>query len=363
VWLGSALSLGAFALLAYAFLLWSRFNLWREIWRWLMVAGAGLIFLVLVGKQIVSQYRLENPTVQTFDLHLSTSWLIAPLGLCVLLIVLGLLWITRQISGKERTTADADEKARKEEELKQLSEALEKQTTETNKANEQYLEIVTQKQGIEDALIQSRAMIGNLEQKLNVVQCKADDLRDQLASHAPLLKTAVDDKAAIEDLVMVCSIEPRTEKDKGPLHLEFRWVFLNMALYEVSVLSIAGFITFHKNGAVKGIPFRIAPTLENNEAARNRAFRKEGCFIIQQDFQSSLEADEVLNSSPDTYYDFSNLIVTLTGDGFETRLNTNYRVKKNEQWLPRGNCDFIYACLAERDAKIAKLEAALGSAT
>ncbi len=217
-------------------------------------------------------------------------------------------------------------------------------------------ELLSEKQSLEEALTRRSAEVASLAKQLEAVQ-------DRLVSHEQLIRTAVDDKATIKDLVMVCSIEPLKVTDKGAVHLEFRWVFLSMALYDVSIPSIAGFITFHKNGANKGIPFRIAPTLEEKVAAQNRAFRTEGCFIIQQDFQSSLEADDVLDSSPDSYYDFSNLIVNLTGDGFETRLNTNYRVKKNEQWLPRGNCDFIYACLAERDAKIAKLEAALSLAS
>jgi hypothetical protein len=210
----------------------------------------------------------------------------------------------------------------------------------------------SEKQSLEEALSQRRSEIASLEKQLKTSQ-------DRLLAHEQLIRTAVDDKAAIKDLVMVCSIEPLKVTDKGAVHLEFRWVFLNMALCDVSVPSIAGFITFHKNGVVKGVPFRIAPTLEEKVAAQNRAFRIEGRFIIQQDFQSSLEADDVLDSSPDSYYDFSNLIVALTGDGFETRLNTNYRVRKNEQWLPRGNGDFIYARLAERDAKIAKLQAEL----
>jgi hypothetical protein len=201
-------------------------------------------------------------------------------------------------------------------------------------------------------LIRSEIITVNRNSNEEVIDCPDKQLH----------QTKIDDKSAIKDLVMVCSIEPGKVTDKGAVHLEFRWVILNMSLYGVSVPSIAGFIAFHKNGVLKGYRFRIPPSLEDKDAAVDRAYRKEGCFIIRQDFQSSLEADDVLDSSPDSYYDFSNLVVALTGDGFETHLNTNYHVKKNEQWLPRGDCDFIYACLAERDAKIAKLEAALNSA-
>lgn len=125
IWLGSVVLLLAFGLVAYAFLIVVK--TWRSRWRWILVALGGTVFLVLVGLQVLRQYEQDNPSFHGFNLHLSTIWLVAPLGVAVGLVVLFLMLVERR-SFRKRKMIDETALQRKVAELEQRLESEEPNT-------------------------------------------------------------------------------------------------------------------------------------------------------------------------------------------------------------------------------------------
>lgn len=158
------------------------------------------------------------------------------------------------------------------------------------------------------------------------------------------------DKTTIKDLVMVCGIQYREiAKGREPAHLDFAFGILNMSLYSVSVESIDGHINFHIDGEM--YTPRLPPRIETKtNEARNLSFRRTGYFVIQQPFETEMERDYLLNASPNSYFYFNALKITLTGaDLKSTELKTDMSFsKKDGQWLAHYEGYFVHAGLGDQ---------------
>ncbi|HMH43029.1 MAG TPA: hypothetical protein VK557_06065 [Pyrinomonadaceae bacterium] len=213
--------------------------------------------------------------------------------------------------------------------------------------------LLSEKQSLEEALIRRRSEITNLEGQLKTSQ-------DQLQAHGRLIETAIDDKAAIKDLVMVCIVRCSTEIDEGDSHVAFTFHVLNMSLYPVSVESVQGLIKFSRtlNPARKRIPLRM-PRSDGitNNLAQHIPFRQTGSFTICQPLTPE---NALFVGALEGLFWLSDLTITITGDEFETFVipsGTVY-VEKDRDWYANNpESYFIYRDTVRAEAKLRRVEA------
>jgi hypothetical protein len=174
-------------------------------------------------------------------------------------------------------------------------------------------------------------------------------LRKQLA-HITLA-----DKSQIENLVMVCGVRYQAViEGRKPAHIDFAFAILNMSLHSVSVDAISGYVTFHIDGEPSKP--KLQPIIDKNEA-RNVAFRRDGFFVIRQDFETELERDYYLNAAPDSSFYFNSLKITLTIEGRQSaNLKTaDISFRKTEgQWLAYYEGYFIHANFGDQKIALAR---------
>lgn len=174
-------------------------------------------------------------------------------------------------------------------------------------------------------------------------------LRKQLA-HITLA-----DKSQIESLVMVCGVRYQAViEGRKPAHIDFAFAILNMSLHSVSVDAVSGHVTFYIDGEPSHP--KLHPTIEENKA-RDIAFRRDGFFVLRQDFETELERDYYLNVAPDSIFFFNSLKVTLTIEGGQSaNLKTaDISFRKSEgQWLAYYEGYFIHANFGDQKLALAR---------
>src|SRR6266404_832053 len=100
-----------------------------------------------------------------------------------------------------------------------------------------------------------------------------------------LHRTRINDKNAIKKLVKVCFVrcEPHIDVPNDERQfVDFRFCIVNLSLFEVSIESVLGYITFIKVALDEAIKLEGALKVEKNERALNRGFRSEGWFTVRQ---------------------------------------------------------------------------------
>src|SRR5438876_1014493 len=90
----------------------------------------------------------------------------------------------------------------------------------------------------------------------------------------------------------------------------------NMSLYDISVDSIDGTIGFYLDG--EAYTPKLKPRLEEKEKALNVGFRRNGYFVIEQNFETDDERNYVLKTPAEsTTFSFIALTITFKGDDIE----------------------------------------------
>ena len=178
--------------------------------------------------------------------------------------------------------------------------------------------------------------------------------KQQRKLHCPnpqLHQIQVDDKKEIKNLVKVCGVLcRRMAEGRQPVRLDFIFSILNMSLFNVSIDSIDGHITYHEEG--DAYRPKLPPRLENS-GARNLTFRRTGQFIIQQYFLTDAEADYILNGPKDTIFSLNTLKITVSGEGVEpTLLNNDIMVKRDDKWLDYHESYFFSSGMLAQSAGI-----------
>lgn len=200
----------------------------------------------------------------------------------------------------------------------------------------------------------------------NVVTVKRNSNEDFIdCPDQPLHQTRIDDKSAIREMVKVCMINCEFHIDaKGAeqKYIDFRFWFLNLSLLPVSIESMKGKITFRHETSADVISLDEAYKLDN-EAAIRRQFRSDGCFVVRQ-FLASHELEPIRSGSAKSVFYLKALHIFITGDGFDpVSLAIPDFIYKGERWKGDGDCDFLFANMAQAEAKIRELKTANESLT
>ncbi len=197
----------------------------------------------------------------------------------------------------------------------------------------------------------------------NVVTVKRNSNEDFIdCPDVQLHQTRINDKNMITDLVKVCLVRcnPHITATEGDdrQYVDFDFWFLNLCLFPVSIESVLGSITFRKETSAEAILLAWNPILESKVAALNRPFRSDGRFNIRH-FLAPHDVTTVASGSDKSEFKFHDLNIMITGGGVAgVRLAIPDFVFKGKPWIANAECDFIFASIAEAEAKIRELETA-----
>jgi energy-coupling factor transporter transmembrane protein EcfT len=195
--------------------------------------------------------------------------------------------------------------------------------------------------------------------KSEIIKVHRDRDDDDIDCHDKRLhQTKIDDRSAIKELVKVCFVrcEPHINvKDEEQQYVDFRFCILNLSLFPVSVESISGGITFLKENSSDAMSLDWELKLLDKVLAL--PFRADRCFMLRQFLAPQDVAPVDSGSDRSTFYLY-NLNIMITGEGFESvRLDVPAQVQKGKPWIASGECEFVFASIAEAEAKIRDLEA------
>jgi hypothetical protein len=202
-----------------------------------------------------------------------------------------------------------------------------------------------------ESLIRSNVITVNRNSDEDIIDCPDKQLH----------QTKIDDKSAIKDMVKVCFVRCETHidvRDDERQFIDFRFNFLNLSLFQISIESVGGYITFTKAPYDETIQLEEKYLrLEKNTGALNRGFRSDGWFLIRQ-YLPDYQVRTVATGPKESTFYFHNLNIMITGEGFESvRLDAPAIVQKGIPWIATGEAEFVFAGIAEAEAKIRELEA------
>jgi hypothetical protein len=210
-----------------------------------------------------------------------------------------------------------------------------------------------EKDAVDEALIRSRSEAASLDEQLKAVQ-------GQLQAHEQLIGTAIDDKAAIKDLVIVCIVRTRIETEGGDPHIALTFYILNMSLRPVSVESVEGSIRFTEtdNYLRDRTLLREPITLSDKDnSAKDIPFRETGSFTIYQ----PLTERNINSMAPaGALLWLSDLEITIKAEGCDpVRIPSGPAfIGKNRDWpSERAESYFIYRDTVRAEAKLRTVEA------
>jgi hypothetical protein len=172
-------------------------------------------------------------------------------------------------------------------------------------------------------------------------------------------QTRIDDKSAIKELVKVCMVKCDTSiiENGPPPYIDFDFRILSLSLHRVSIKSVDGYITFQKDATGNSIELIGTPRLQQESHAENLAFRAtDGWVRIRQPLDLN-QAPWVKSGLDHSVFYFHHLNIMVEGDGFEpVRLDVD-KVQKRIPYWAQDECGFLYATVAESEAKIRTVEA------
>lgn len=204
---------------------------------------------------------------------------------------------------------------------------------------------------------QADADVEKLNDRITTLEQQKAALETEVCPDKRLHRFGVEDKQDIKNLVRICGVLCRkVAEGREPVHLDFTFAILNKSLFQISVDSIEGYITFYESG--NAYKPKLLPRIEGNKT-RNLSFRQTGHFVVQQDFLTEAEANYVLNT-PDTIFHLNSLKITIIGDEIEpTALNSDIHVKNESQWLDYNEIYFFSSGMLAQNAgtKLTELKA------
>jgi hypothetical protein len=170
----------------------------------------------------------------------------------------------------------------------------------------------------------------------------------------------INDKNAIKKWVKVCFVrcEPHIDVPNDERQfVDFRFCIVNLSLFEVSIESVLGYITFIKVALDEAIKLEGALKLEKNERALNRGFRSEGWFTVRQ-YLPDYQVRAVAGAPKESIFYFHNLKILISGEGFDpVDLDVPAQVQKGISWNAQdAAAEYVFVSEAERQAKIRELQ-------
>ena len=195
-----------------------------------------------------------------------------------------------------------------------------------NGKKQQFRDLQRDKEATDQALIESRSSVASLEQTLRVAQSQAEDA-ERLRDEIRLLKQqneeleargqkpcpakwlhaiGENDRINIDYALKLRSIQLTNAVADGKRYVDFRFVFFNKSVYDVTIDDkLGGDIVF-------GNEVIITEKRMDSHSSTNCRPRSVGVFIIRQ-WLNSAEIEDIKNFPESTAFRFNGLYVRIVG--------------------------------------------------